>query len=105
MDIKQLKALEAAATSRPWNVGRGIIINEAEYGGLNISRTATMADKGDDLELIATTRNMLPELIAVVEAAENYVEIGTKHPQVRGSLFRELANALDTLYENQKHKC
>jgi hypothetical protein len=67
--IDQLEKLEKAATPGPWTIGRGVVINGAEYGGLNISRTATMGDKGDDLELIAAARNALPALLAVAKAA------------------------------------
>ncbi len=38
--------------------------------------------------------NEIERLQTIEEAARNYCDTGSKHPQIRGSLFRELCDAL-----------
>lgn len=61
-DLDELDRLHAAATPGPWRVGRGVIVNDAEYGSLCISNIAKRVDVLDDLEAIAALMNAWPEI-------------------------------------------
>ncbi len=62
--LDELKKLDAAATLGPWQ-------NEFDY--IHSKETGETLCRGDDygdMELIAKTRNALPKLIAIAEAAK-----------------------------------
>jgi hypothetical protein len=78
--IERLKKLEAVATPGPWKCGirkdASLWLSMGEFG---ITRHAQFDFAGfkDDAEFIALSRNALPKLLAVAEAAR------AKHIQTR----------------------
>lgn len=74
--IKELKELEAKATSAPWKVRRNQSTNKPACQITTTEKieivTMCRGDMGlDDAKLITATRNALPELIRVIELAES----------------------------------
>ena len=77
--LKELKELDAKATSAPWIVektsGRNMYVRRS---GLTISEIKRLQHCWEEMEinaqLIAATRNALPELIRVIELAESALQ-------------------------------
>jgi hypothetical protein len=70
--IDELRRLEAAATPRPWHVADGAryVTTKPDEAGKVIARGN--ANGVENAALIAATRNALPLLLDVVEAAREY---------------------------------
>ena len=94
--IEKLRALEAQATPGPWmfdNAEGHLPDIYTDHGGKwNVATTNALRDDHvADARLIAATRTLLPELMAVVEAAHDVTitpSLGT---------IRMLGDALDAL--------
>ena len=111
--IERLKQLLAKATPEPWKPHYrdtmwrpdldqdGLIeAGPGDWGGFKITEhrtinrlTAKHCEPADDIALIAAARNALPALLAVVEAAENYMveEDPTKWRDLRVKMGESLA--------------
>ena len=66
---EKLKALDAGATREPWHAGR-VISGQDGYLWLGEGGDFLPADAA----LVASLRNALPQIVAVVEAAETRCE-------------------------------
>lgn len=67
-----LKALEAAATKGPWRYSTCYGVATIESASGDIAHAVdylNVGDKHDNATLIATSRNIFPELIAVINEA------------------------------------
>lgn len=76
--LAEIKALEEAATSAPWEVD-GECIYGLERNGLYGNEEPMVlivpAGRGADARLAAASRNLLPKLLKLWAAAESYEDI------------------------------
>ncbi len=100
--IEKLRELEKAATPGPWvEVDEYLVWSIQTPDRLQIARLPC-AETNRDPHLIATTRNLLPELLDVVEAAENIMSRTGFH-RASGNIIVEagytqlLVDALDAV--------
>lgn len=74
--IERLKQLLAKATPGPWYRSQNIVGSYHATSGIVYGQICSDAT-WEDVDLIADTRNALPALLAVVEAAYEYVDRGS----------------------------
>ena len=74
--IKELKELDAKATSAPWYGFNATFSRETmrAFSVISNDESGSNVATYDDYELITATRNALPELIRVIELAEDGLE-------------------------------
>ena len=113
--IKELKELDAKATSAPWEVlsihgdefVSAIPYKDHPYFGctttIEVMSDEEYPTKSTDAKLIAATRNALPELIRVIELAEYALDTGMeliqcRHPEsVDGHDWKWMRDALSEI--------
>lgn len=93
--LDQLKALEAAATPGPWIIKTGTTRAIGAAGDVVVGLISNQADA----ELSRAARNALPDLIAVAEAAREWVDyqVYEKRGLFRDGIPGDLMDALTRL--------
>lgn len=93
--IEALRAVYEAATPGPWEVRDGMNVKGAS--SLHVATTMGSETPRRDARAIAATHNVMPELLAVVEAADNAVWRYGDSGESDDRAHQALDNALDAL--------